>query len=86
MLAFHLEGDWRCHGPCRQIHGTGCVLAVVPPDTSVAASLLSVRHKDRTAASLGSQPEEVGHAFINVRRHVPFAALNYIPRCILACN
>ena len=31
-------------------------------------------------------PEEVGHAFINVLSHVPFAALYYIPRCIPACN
>ena len=31
-------------------------------------------------------PEEVGHTFINVRSHVPFAALYYIPRCIPACN
>ena len=31
-------------------------------------------------------PEEVGHAFINVRTHVPVTALNYIPHCIPACN
>ena len=31
-------------------------------------------------------PEEVGHAFINVCSHVPFAALYYILRCIPACN
>ena len=33
-----------------------------------------------------SHPEEVGRTFINVRSHVPFAALNYIPRCIPASN
>ena len=31
-------------------------------------------------------PEEVGHAFINVRTHVPVTTLNYIPHCIPACN
>ena len=31
-------------------------------------------------------PEEVGHAFINVCSHVPFAAIFYIPHCIPACN
>ena len=40
----------------------------------------------RSVEAYTSTPEEVGQAFINVRCHVPFAALNYIPRCIPACN
>ena len=42
--------------------------------------------KDNPDTSVLRAPEEVGHAFINVRGHVPFAALYYIPRCIPACN
>ena len=72
MLAFHLEGDWRCHGPCRQIHGTGCVLAVDPPDTSVAASLLSVHHKDCTTSSLGSPPSCICLRGVSVALREPY--------------
>ena len=41
-------------------------------------SEVTLKHKDG--------PEEVGHAFINVRGHVPFAALYYSPCCIPSCN
>ena len=36
--------------------------------------------------TVGIRAEEVGHTFINVRSHMPFTALNYIPHCIPACN
>ena len=48
-------------------------------------NIANSRVKDKVQAD-SKCTEEVGHAFINVRGHVPFAALYYIPRCIPAYN
>ena len=77
----------------------GCVLSVQraegevpcppPPPKGFGGQLWLIGwHVAQSNFGRKSSPraEEVGHAFINVRNHVPFTAVNYIPHWIPECH